>query len=424
MKKILDFCERYSTQLLILFLILCAPKLRKFGGVNSYHTYFYFTDYSTGFGGKKFLGEICSLWFPEVVNQYYMLPLIIGVNIIMVALFIWFCTKCLSRLSSNSKTPFLILIVIYMLSPYSFVGLIDSACVDFYLCAATLGFLYLFIKHRGTWYYYMLTLVLVCVACLTHHIFCNIYFPLFFALFIYDIYTNDEHRKKNIILYSTITICLFVLFCAIAFCGTMNVDFETYYNYLQTRASGSVDLSWKSALYYEFYAHLPEHVVAYVEPIWKYNIARFVLTLIVLAPLWVIFLAPWVMAVCHAQNTKEKWCYVLMQVFIHLIILPAYIMAVDYQRWTYAYCFVQFCLLFLMYYLNDHTLKVQIDKMINTANKYKVITVLVIISICSWGLVNNASALPIINKFCDRILGVYWTVNEVLPEATQLVNQL
>lgn len=56
----------------------------------------------------------------------------------------------------------------------------------------------------------------------------------------------------------------------------MNVDFETYYNYLQTRASGSVDLSWKSALYYEFYAHLPEHVVAYVEPIWKYNIARFV----------------------------------------------------------------------------------------------------------------------------------------------------
>ena len=68
-----------------------------------------------------------------------------------------------------------------------------------------------------------------------------------------------------------------------------------------------------------------------------------------------------------------------------------------------------------MYYENDVTLKVQIDKMISWASTYKVITVLVIISICSWGLVNNASALPIINKFCDRILGVYWQVNEVMP---------
>ena len=415
MKKILDFCEKYSTQILILFLILCAPKLRKFGGVNSYHTYFYFTDYSTGFGGKKLLGEICSLWFPEVVNQYYLLPLIIGVNILMVTLFIWFCSKCLSQLSSIQKTPFLILIVIYLLSPYSFVGLIDSACVDFYLCTATLGFLYLFIKHRGTWYYYLGTLIIVCLACLTHHIFCNIYFPLIFALFLYDIFMNEVDRKKNVLLYSAITLCLFALFCAIAFFSTMNIDFEAYYNYLQTRSAGSVDLSWNTALYYEFYAKLSEHIVAYVEPIWKYNIARFILTIIVLAPLWFIFLAPWIMAIRHAQSNREKWCYILMQASIHLIILPAYIMAVDYQRWTYAYCFVQFCLLLLMYYENDVTLKAQIDKMFGWANNYKVITVLVIISICSWGLVNNASALPIINKFCDRILGVCWQVNEVLP---------
>ncbi len=412
MKKILDFCEKYAPEILVL--LLCIPVLIMQRSIDSYHTSFYFTDYSTGFGGKKLLGEICSLWFPEIVRKRHIFPLIYGVLTLMIGLFAWFTGKSIRQHKTN-QFAITLLIAIYLLSPYSFIGIINSACVDFYLCTATLCFLYLYIKHRGTWYYYLFTLFLVCIACLTHHIFCNIYFPLIFALFIYDIFVNERDRKKNIALYSAITLCLFGLFCAIAFFSTMNIDFVTYYQQLQTRTTESISaLSWDTALYYEFYAKLSEHVTAYVAPIWKYNIARFVFTLIVFAPLWVMLWTPWLLAIKNATTKSEKWCYILMQVSLHLIILPAYIMAVDYQRWTFAYCFCQVCLFLVVYSSKENAMKQQFDNLVSWLNNYKVIFLICIIYICSFDLVDTASAAPIVDRLCE-LIGLKWQVNEVLP---------
>lgn len=411
MKKILDFCEKYSPEILVL--LLCVPALMNIRGIDSYHTSFYFTDYSTGFGGKKLLGEICSLWLPEVVRKRHLLPLIASVNILMIALFAWFSGKCIRQQKEN-QFAYVLLLAVYLLSPYSFLGIISGACVDFYLCTATLCFLFLFVKHRGKWYYYLATLIIVCLACLTHHIFCNIYFPLIFTLFIYDVFTNEKDRKKNIILYSSITIILFGLFCAIAFFSTMNVDFKTYYNYLQTRTESIDALSWDTAIYYEYFAKLPDHIVAYVAPIWKYNIARFILTLLVFSPLFVIFWLPWFLAIKNARTQKEKWCYILMQLSLHVIILPAYIMAVDYQRWTYAYLFCQLCMSGVMLYINDTTFVNQCKKIIAFAQQYKMIFFVSAIYICSFPIVDSATAAPIVDTICE-CFGLKWQVNEVLP---------
>lgn len=411
MKKIVDFCERYSPEILVL--LFCLPALLSIRDINSYHTCFYFTDYSTGFGGKKLLGELCSLWLPEVVRKRHLLPLIAIVNIVMIALFAWFSGKWI-RKQKDYQFAYVVVLAVYLLSPYSFVGIISGACVDFYLCTATLCFLYLFLNYRGKWYYYVATVVILCVACLTHHIFCNIYFPLVFALFLYDIFTDEKNRKKNILLYSLITICLFLLFCAIAFFSTMNVDYETYRQYLQTRTQTIDALSWDSAIYYELYAKLPEHLEAYVKPIWKYNIARFVLTLIIFAPLFLMFWIPWILAIKNAQNKTEKWCYMLMQIALHVIILPAYIMAVDYQRWTYAYLFCQICLSGVLLYMNDTTFVLQCQKIIKFAQQHTAIFFLLAMYICSYPLVTTCAAAPIVDIICDMI-GLCWQVNEVLP---------
>lgn len=411
MKKIFDFCETYAPEILVL--LLCIPALINLRGIDSYHTSFYFTDYSTGFGGKKLLGEICSLWLPEVVRKRHLLPLIACVNIMMIALFAWFNGKCI-RQQKDNQFAYVLILAVYLLSPYSFLGLINGACVDFYLCTATLCFLYLFIKHRGRWFYYVATLIILCVACLTHHIFCNIYFPLIFALFIYDVFTNEANRRKNIILYSIETGCLFGLFCAIAFFSTMNVDFETYFKYLQTRTETIDALSWDTAVYYEHYAKLPEHVAAYVMPIWKYNIARFILTLLIFSPLFLIFWSPWILAIKNAKTKTEKWCYILMQVAIHAIILPAYVMAVDYQRWTYAYLFCQLCLSGIMLYMNEETFVNQCNRIILFAKQYKMLFFVLAIYICSFPLVNSASAAPIVDTICEWF-GLKWQVNEVIP---------
>lgn len=411
MKKILDICEKYAPELMIL--LLCVPAYIGLKGIiDSYHVFFYFTDYSTGFGGKKLIGELCSFWLPEVVQKRHIFPLILAVNTLMIGLFAWFCGRCI-RSQSTNQFAWVIFITVYLLSPYSFIGLVSNGNFDFYLCAATLLFLYLYLKHKGTWYYYALSAIILSTACLIHQIFCNIYFPLVFAIFVYDVFADETNRKKNIIMYASITLVLFCLFCAIALFSTMNVDLNTYYDYLQTRTTESIDLSYKPALYYEYYARLPEHISAYVEPIWKYNIARFVFTLIVFLPFWAILWTPWIMAIKSSDSMKEKWCLLLMQISMHVIILPAYIMAVDYQRWTYAYCFCQVCILLIMYMQNNQ-MKRQIDTVIAYLIEHKTFSLLGVLYICSFGLVDNASSAPIVEYLCG-LFDLQWKVNEVLP---------
>lgn len=415
MKKIFDFCERYSVQILVL--ILCVPALMhmRFGDINSYHIFFYFIDYSTGFGGKKLLGEFCSLWFPQKVGSQHLLPPIIIVNTLMVGLFVWFCSRCLSR-NPHTIRPLLVFITMYLLSPFSFTMLIYmTSRVDFYLATTTLVFLYLFINHRGKWYYYLLTFAILCVACLIHHIFCNIFFPLVFALFIYDVFSNTKHTIRKIVCYSAITLSVFLLFCTIVIFSTMNVDFNTLYDQLQNRITESTSaLSKKNALYYEFYAKLPEHFIAYVQPVWKYNIARFALTLVFLSPLLSLFWIPWILAIRHATDKRERWCYILMQASVHFIFLPAYLMAIDYDRWNCAYCFTQFSLTLILYYNNTRTFVAQVERMIVVLNKHFAVTLLMIIYMSSLEIPMGESTLPIVDNVCHKF-GLFWRVNEIMP---------
>lgn len=415
MKKVFDICERHSVKIFVF--IMCVPALlhMRIGDINSYHIFFYFIDYSMGFGGKRLLGELCSLWFPQKVGSQHLLPLIIIVNTLMVSLFVWFCGKCLSRNPQN-KRPLLVFITLYLLSPFSFTMLIYmTARVDFYLATTTLVFLYLFIHYRGTWYYYILTFAILCTACLIHHVFCIIFFPLIFALFIFDVFSDTRHTIKNIVCYSAITLSVFLLFCTIIMFSTMNTEFESLYNQLQDRITESTSaLSMKNALYYEFYAKLPEHYIAYVQPVWKYNIVRFVLTIFFLIPLLLLFWTPWILAIRHATNKRERWCYILMQASVHLIFLPAYLMAIDYDRWNCAYCFTQFCLTLLLYYFNTRTFVIQAERVADVLNKHFVIVLLMIIYISSLEMPMGESTLPIVDNVCHKF-GLFWQVNEVLP---------
>ena len=415
MKKVFNFCESYSVQIFVL--ILCVPALLHMlsGDINSYHIFFYFIDYSTGFGGKKLLAEICSLWLPKEVERIHILPLIIIVNTLMVGLFAWFCGKCLSR-NPHSKHSLLVFIAIYLLSPFSFTMLIYMISrVDFYLATTTLVFLHLFLNHRGTWYYYLLTFAILCIACLIHHIFCNIFFPLVFALFIYDIFSDTRHTTRNIICYSAITLSVSILFFTIILFSSMNLEYEPLYNQLQERITETTSaLSQKNALYYEFYAKLPEHYIAYVQPVWKYNIARFVLTFLFLSPLLLLFWIPWILAIRHASDRREKMCYILMQTSIHLIFLPAYLMAIDYDRWNCAYCFTQFCLTLLLYYNNTKTFVIQTEKVIDILKKHFVLVLLIMVYISTLEMPMGESTIPIVDNVCHKF-GLFWRVNEILP---------
>lgn len=415
MKKVIDFCEHYSVQIFVLLMCISALLNIRTGDINSYHTFFYFIDYSTGFGGKKLLGEICSLWFPKEVGKQHLLPLITIVLFLMVALFAWFCGKCLSR-NQNNKQPLLVFIAIYLLSPFSFLVFVNMISrVDFYLATATLIFLYLFIRYRGTWYYYILTLLIICIACLLHHIFCNIFFPLFIALFIYDVFSDTKHVTKKTICYLTISLIVSLLFFSIVLFSKMNIDFETLHSYLQERSTDSISaLSLKAPLYYEFYAKLPEHYIAYVQPVLKYNLARFALTIIILSPLLLLFWIPWILAIRHSAGKREKWCYILMQLSIHIIILPAYLMAIDYDRWNCAYCFIQFCLTLILYYFEDKTFVEQVDKLIYVLKQHLILLLLMIIYISSLDLTSGNSTLAIVDKICNKY-GLFWMVNEILP---------
>ncbi len=340
MKKIYTFCEKYQIEIIIM--LFCLPALTHIRSLSVFRTPYFLIDYSTGFGGRKLLGQICSLWLPEYgIRKRHILSFFYLAHFVSITLFAHFCGICLRKNKGNQNYWFLFAVLfIYLLCPFSFKGITQNIgiSIDIFIIVCALIFCYLYVNKRGSVFYYSSTFLLLILSCLTHHIFCCIYFPLYLSLFIYDIY-NQGFDKKKFLIYGGMTICLFILFCYIVFFAKMDVDIETLMNKLRQRTT-ALELS-DEAVYYEYYASLSEHLPKYIIPCLKRNLFRFVLQPIVLFPLFFLFNCHFLVSLNSEKTKNNRTLYYLMALS-QLLIIPAFVMAIDYGRWYYAYFFCLF----------------------------------------------------------------------------------
>lgn len=350
------------------------------------HSPYYFVGYETGFGGRKLLGTVCSWFLPEFVRHRHLVPFILSFFVLLVGLFIVFASRVFNYgqlKKDNRLQACFFLFVVYMACPFSLLSVVSHLgwYADVYLYVFTMAFVFVYLKFRGHWVVYPLTALISILACLTHHVFCCLFFPAFVALFIYDSYYQDRLSLKRCFSWGGVCLLLFVLFVTIwAFSVPMDVD--AVYDQVCSRTNG-VCIKYKPV-----FEWLYEPNGANYRAMWeigqfpaRYYELPFVF--LFMSPLIALFFSPWILAIRNAEKGAKRTKYLLMFLASTLLFFPIFIMATDYNRWWDAFFFSQLMLLLIMYEVGDELMMAQVSRVFAFIKEHWIVAILLIVYVCS-----------------------------------------
>lgn len=381
--------SRYTMPFLLLMCFIspfvkCINTLRGGGGI---HSPYYFIGYETGFGGRKLIGTLLSPFLPEYVQHRHIVPIILIAFIVLSIAFIVFVCHTIkirdlkTTLAAQSVFAF---IAVYLISDFSIFGFIGRCAgyIDIFLYLTTFAFLFIYIKYRTKWFYYIGVALIVLSGCLIHHIFCCLFFPLFLALFIYDIYADNIFNAHKFLAYSIISTLLLLLFLLIWFFSSP-MDIDAVYEQVCNRTNGvcikeRLVFQWLYGTNHENYLSMWE-----IEqfPLRYY---QFFPVLLLISPLLGLFCAPWIMSIRKAQKGPQRVKYLLMFLVQILVFFPIFIIATDYSRWWYAWFFCQTMMILTMYKIHDVFFINQLQDITVWLKRNWIIASLLLIYLCSF----------------------------------------
>lgn len=299
-------------------------------------------DYGTGFGGRKLIASITSLFF-EDLSLHRLLKIVYLVSIIGCAFFAY-CSNIFIKKSNkygeNNYIASIYLLTLYVLGPASLFFLLtfpNLGRLDFFLYMSCLLFCFLFYhrkKNRTAYFFFVTALIIINI--LIHHIFVATYLSFFVALFIYDIWERGFNRNLFIchFILGIITVAVFLM---VIIFSSMNITLDEAIHY-----HPKFELS-KKFIWFIYYAHITDHINIYVLSNLKKLIAEFILTVIFLLPLFYFGHLIWKKVLSVQAKTGKKLFYGMQASF--LLFIPAFCITVDYSRWFAAFVFIQFLLL-------------------------------------------------------------------------------
>lgn len=396
--KILEPIEKVVGKSCVLPLLLAftfidplVNTLFKLLGCGGLHSPYYFVGYSTGFGGRKFLGWLVSLLYPsvDVFHHHHLVPFVFGAFCVLVILFVvyvWIGFKRGKQYDDKTGVIVIALVTFYLISSYGIGRLLPFLAwyADVWLYLITLVFLLLWFKLRGHWTFYVLTAVVAVAGCLVHHIFCCIFFPLFVVLFLYDTFSNDRLNIGKGIVYGAICLGLVVLlYCIWSFSAPIDID--ALYSQVVARTN-NVCTRDRIVFQWLYGSNADNYKAMWEIGQFPFMYYAFLPVLVLLSPMVILLMAPWVMAIKHSRNKVERTKYWLIVLASSLIFLPAFVIATDYNRWWAAWFFCQTMLLVAMCADGNDLIIQQLKRIYQYLRQHVLLTAVLLIYICSFSV--------------------------------------
>lgn len=364
-------------------LITCFNTLTGAGGL---HSPYYLVGYETGFGGRKLIGTIFSIFLPEYVRHRHIVPIIFMALLMLAISFVILVCRTINlkdlKTSSAAKSVF-VLLSVYLISAYSIFNFI-SHCgwfIDVFLYLITIAFIFVFIKCRGKWYYYVGTAVIVLAGSLIHHIFCCLFFPLIVALFISEIFADNKFHFNRLIYYGVISLLLLLLFCAIWFLSSP-MDIDVLYESVCSRTTG-VCIKERTVFQWLYGSNNENYMAMWENGEFPTRYYQFFPSVVFMSPIIGLFCAPWFLSIKNAEEGVQRIKYLLMFFAQTFLFFPIFIIATDYFRWWYAWFFGQVVLILTLYKVKDAHFINQLETVFNWMKRNWIITILLIVYSCS-----------------------------------------
>ena len=299
-------------------------------------------DYQTGFGGRKLIASIVSLFFSNI-NPGRLLKLVYLISIVGCLLFSYCCNLFIKKLKHRSREANIAsvyLTTLYLACPASILFLLkfpNFGRLDLFLYLSCLLFCFLFYhRDRNRLAYFICVALLLVFNVLSHHIFVVTYMPFFVALFIYDIWAKGFNRKL-FFYHAILAVIVITSFLSIILFSSMNISLDEATHY-----HPAVELSRKF-VWFIYYAHISDHVQIYVLSNLRKLIAGFCLTILFLLPMILLGWKIW-RDTLKEQDKQARYIFWAMQASF-LLLIPAFCITVDHARWFAALVYSQFLLI-------------------------------------------------------------------------------
>lgn len=339
-------------------------------------------DYNTGFGGRKLIGTVVSTILGGFVSIKSVIILMLSFIIIIVSVLSLLIGAFIKRLKSYGHGHYLFSIytfALYLFCPASLLFLVNSSNMgrmDGFIIILLFLFIPFYVRNK---YKYSLVLLLSILSMLIHPIFACTYFAFYMAIMIYDSWSAGVDKRKVFVSLS-ICVILFVFFYFIQLAPKNVVNVDEAFAYLQSRTDYPLN---KSSLYYEYYAPMNIHLQDWAIPNYLHSIVGLVLCLIFLSPVFLFFYVFWKGCIKESESKERKRVFIMMNASF-LIMIPAFVVTVDYARWMASYIICQFALIGILTYLGD---KFALNSSLNIyrrIRKYPVAAILILLYLSSF----------------------------------------
>lgn len=300
--------------------------------------------YSHGFGGRRLVGTIFEWLLPNCnLSIYNFITPFFVVGLIALLLF---CLVLEETTGKHKNKDLLALLCVYLLGQYSFRFFFCTSVNDIFLVIGTLLFVTLYINSRKGLAYYLGTGLLLVANLLTHHIFIFTFFPCFVGLFAYDT-LKERWNVPKMVAYTTI-IALLAATCLATFLLSKPLDLGLFIRDVQAKNPLMTVVSEVKVLWdFQFNRSLKENWTFFMLRPWRVRVTTFLYVLLSFLPfsamLSLPFRAQWKRATC----VRERWMWGILWA-LPLTVLPAYVVAYDFGRWTAALLFSQLMVLLVI----------------------------------------------------------------------------
>ncbi|MDD2969859.1 MAG: hypothetical protein PHT21_09880 [Lachnospiraceae bacterium] len=406
--------QNYSVEITVFLYLLFQLIFHVSKSVYGFVTAWYVTDYSIGVSSRLLVGSILRILFGDYITAeqvYIFLILTFIVLILLVSILSGYMIR--KTTDSVEKTGAVFLLAMYLASPaapgYLWVDE-NMGRLDTFLYFLTLILIVVAFKVKNQLIRYSLLGILGVVCVLTHQVYFFLFFPVLLTILLQDWFESDF--KKTVLLGAVLVItAVAVVFLFFQFGGGVNYSTpEELTSVLQSRTNLPIS---NSTILYEYFWTIKDHFVNNMLPELRERVRFGIITVVLLAPVFIIYLSLWIKAIYNASVKKDKIKYLLI-LFTNVLYIPVFALMTDWGRWFAAFITVQ-CFSFLyLTGVRDKGIKNGLVQLGDKIRKYPFLFVSIILYLSLFDKFEAINYLPQVETFYYTIYNIKTIILAVL----------
>lgn len=399
LEKLKKSTEKYMVELSVgiyLFYILyttVAPN------IYSYVSVWYVLDYTYGFGSRLMMGSLLHLFTGDFISVEQAYGFVVVMLAVLCALLALFSGMVYRRISEKQgKWAILFLIVLYLASPASPAYLWTAenmGRLDTYLFANAVILAIIACKIKNYKLKYILYLLIGVFTVSIHQVYFFLFFPSLLIILIQDIFAENIGKNQKFYAFG-IAFVIGVTFLYMQFRSGIYYDnLEMLYEKLCRHTD--IPLI-PEPLEAEYFWTIKDHFTKNMLPELRERIRFGIITVVLLCPIWIIYLYLWIGAIKHSAKKNEKGKYWLM-LLTNTAYIPVFALMTDWGRWFAAFFIVQFINILVLAYQGDRGIRDALQKLGNRIDKNPVVFLMVVLYISGFEKFEGINVLQQVQDF-------------------------